>query len=234
MPVRVLAFDTSTQVGSVSIIERDALVAEYTLNLGSTHSERLMPMVDRLLEDAGFALSGFDGLAVAVGPGSFTGLRIGISTAKGLALSAGLPIAPVPTLDALAATLPFASFPVCPILDAKKDEVYTSLYAWSGDGLERRWEYLAISPEELVERLEADVIFVGDALQSLRQLLSERLGDRAHFAPLTHRLPAAARVAELGMKLLAEGKGVAPDGLVPLYIRSSEAELRRRRASVSH
>ena len=193
-----------------------------------------MPMIDRLLADSGFPLSAFDGLAVAVGPGSFTGLRIGISTAKGLALTADLPIAPVPTLDALAYTLPFASLPICPILDAKKHEVYTSLYEWRGAGMERRWEYLAISPEGLAERLQTDVIFVGDAVQPFHPLLSERLGDRAHFAPVAHQLPAAAAVAALGMKLLAAGNGVAPDALVPLYIRSSEAELRRRRASVSH
>jgi tRNA threonylcarbamoyladenosine biosynthesis protein TsaB len=191
-------------------------------------------MIDRLLTDTGFGLSSFDGLAVAIGPGSFTGLRIGISTAKGLALTAGLPIAPVPTLDALAYTLPFASFPVCPILDAKKDEIYTSLYEWRGDRLERRWEYLAISPEGLVERLQTDVVFVGDAVQQFRPLLSERLGGRAHYAPLANRLPSAATVAEVGMKLLAAGNGVAPDSLAPLYIRSSEAELRRRRASISH
>ncbi|HLC42938.1 MAG TPA: tRNA (adenosine(37)-N6)-threonylcarbamoyltransferase complex dimerization subunit type 1 TsaB [Methylomirabilota bacterium] len=232
--MRVLALDTSTQVGTVSILDQDALIAEYTLNLRSTHSERLMPMIDRLLVDTGFALAGLDGLAVAVGPGSFTGLRIGISTAKGLALAADLPIAPIPTLDALASTLPLAAFPVCPILDAKKGEVYTSLYERRGDELERCWEYLAISFEELVDRVRTDVIFVGDAVQPFRHLLSERLGEQAHFAPLARQLPTAAAVAELGMKLLAAGNGVAPDGVVPLYIRSSEAELRRRRASVPH
>lgn len=231
--VRILAFDTSTQTGSVAILDESALVAEYTLNVRTTHSERLLAMVDRLLADAELALGDMSGLAVAVGPGSFTGLRIGVSTVKGLAFATGLPVAAVPTLDALAHTLPFASLPVCPVLDAKKGEVYTSLYEWHGDRMERRWDYLALSPEALAERISTDVVFVGDGVGLFREVLSGRLGSRAHFTSGARRLPSAACVAQLGVSALAAGETVAPAALAPLYLRSSEAELRRRHALVS-
>jgi tRNA threonylcarbamoyladenosine biosynthesis protein TsaB len=234
MHVRILAFDTSTQTGSVAILDESVLVAEHTLNVRTTHSERLLAVVDRLLADAELALGDMSGLAVAVGPGSFTGLRIGISTAKGLAFATGLPVAAVPTLDALAYTLPFASLPVCPVLDAKKGEVYTSLYEWHGDRMERRWEYLALSPEALAERISNDVVFVGDGVGPFREILSDRLGRRAHFTSGSRRLPSAACVAQLGLSLLAEGETVSPEVLAPLYLRSSEAELRRRHALLSH
>jgi tRNA threonylcarbamoyladenosine biosynthesis protein TsaB len=231
--VRVLAFDTSTQAGSVSILDDERLVAEYSLNVRTTHSERLLSMMDRLLGDAGYALSDINGLAVAIGPGSFTGLRIGISTVKGLALATKLPVAAISTLDALAHTLPFASLPVCPILDAKKGEVYASLYEWHGGRMERRWDYQVMAPEELCQRVTSDVLFVGDGVEPFQSLLSSRLGDRAHFAPLSRRLPSAACIAELGLRELSAGRVVDPSTLAPIYLRSSEAELRRRHA-VSH
>jgi tRNA threonylcarbamoyladenosine biosynthesis protein TsaB len=136
--MKLLAVESATLSGGVALLEDDRLLGEITLNIAITHSERLMFAVDRLLADCGLAPADLDGLAVSVGPGSFTGLRVGLATVKALAMALDLPVAPVPTLDALAARLPFADAPVCPILDARKGEVYFSLYRWSGSGMVRQ------------------------------------------------------------------------------------------------
>ena len=121
--MRLLAVETSTLAGGVALLDGERLVAEYLLDVGIAHSERLMAAVDRVLSDARWTMRDLAGLAVAVGPGSFTGLRIAVSTVKGLALALGLPIAAVPTLDAMAAAVPWASLPVVAVLDARKGEV---------------------------------------------------------------------------------------------------------------
>src|SRR5574337_850987 len=198
--MRILAVETSTLAGGAALLDGDRLLGEYTLNIKATHSERLMAAVDRLLQDCGWKPEDLEGLAVAIGPGSFTGLRIGISAIKGLALGLGIPVAAVPTLDALAATLPFAAHPVCPVLDAKKGEVYVCLYHWADGAMVRDWEYLALAPEALAERLSLrePVIFLGDAVDSLRSLLMAKLGGRALFAPVARRLPSPGCVGALG------------------------------------
>jgi tRNA threonylcarbamoyladenosine biosynthesis protein TsaB len=181
--------------------------------------------VDRLLGDAGFTARALTGLAVAVGPGSFTGLRVGLSTVKGLALALGIPVAAVPTLDAMAASLPFAALPVCPVLAARKGEVYASLYRWDGVAMRREWEYEALAPETLATRLGEPVILLGDAVAAIRS-------PHARPAPPSHRTPSPAWVALLGAERLRAGQTVAPADLVPTYLRPSEAEFKRRAVAV--
>jgi len=228
--MRLLAVETSTLAGGAALLDGERLLGEHTLNIKATHSERLMAAVHRLLEDCAWTPQDLEAIAVAIGPGSFTGLRIGVSAVKGLALALAIPVAAVPTLDALAATLPFAAHPVCPVLDAKKGEVYACLYHWAGKTMARDWDYLALSPEALCDRLSGPVIFVGDAFDTLGRLFSSRLGDNARFAPAGRRLPSAGCVGALGHALLLEGRTVDAAALTPLYLRPSEAELRRRRA----
>jgi tRNA threonylcarbamoyladenosine biosynthesis protein TsaB len=156
-----------------------------------------------------------------VGPGSFTGLRIAVSTVKGLGLALRLPIAAVPTLDAMAAALPWAALPVCPVLDARKGEVYASLYRWDGDAMRRQWEYLALSPAALAERLTEPVIVAGDGAPVIRS-------PHARLLPPPRRLPSPACVGLLGLERLRRGETVAAAALAPLYLRPSEAELKRR------
>jgi tRNA threonylcarbamoyladenosine biosynthesis protein TsaB len=219
--MRVLAVETSSLAGGAALLDGDLLVGQSLLDVRATHSERLMLAVDRLLADAGWTVRDLEGLAVAVGPGSFTGLRIGISTVKGLALALAIPIAPVPTLDAMAATLPFAALPVCPVLDARKNEVYASLYRWDGVAMRRAWDYLALAPDDLARRLVEPVILMGDAAGAVRS-------PHARLAPPTHRAPSPATVGLLGSARLRAGDTVAPADLVPIYLRPSEAELKRR------
>src|SRR5438093_2583246 len=152
--MRVLAVETSTLAGGAALLDGEVVVGEYALDVGATHSERLMGAIDRLLTDAGWTVRDLEGLAVSVGPGSFTGLRIGLSTVKGLALALSIPIVAVPTLDAMAALLPFAALPVCPVLDARQGDVYAPRDRWDGAGTHRVWEYLGVAPGDLSQRLE--------------------------------------------------------------------------------
>jgi len=193
--VKLLALETSTLAGGAALVDGDRLVGESTLNIRVTHSERVLVAVDRLLADAGWRPSDLEGLAVSIGPGSFTGLRIGVSTAKGLALALRLAVAPVPTLDALAAAL----------------------------GMRREWDYLALTAAELAARLTEPVVLLGDGAPTVSSPF-------ARLAPLARRFPSPACVAQLGQELLARGGGRPPAEIVPLYLRPSEAELKRRRA----
>jgi tRNA threonylcarbamoyladenosine biosynthesis protein TsaB len=225
--MRILAIETATLTGGAALLDGDRVLAESTLSVALTHSERLMPAVDRLLEDCGWTARHLEGLAVSIGPGSFTGLRVGLATVKGLALALELPVAPVPTLDALAWTLPFAGAPVCPMLDARKGEVYLSLYRWTDGGMVREWDYLALPPEAAVARLSPPVIVLGDGVLPCRPFL-RGLGEGVRLAPPARRLPSPAVVGQLGHQILAAGAGVSPDGLGPLYFRPSEAEVKAR------
>jgi tRNA threonylcarbamoyladenosine biosynthesis protein TsaB len=207
------------------LLDGGLVVGEYTLDVSLTHSERLMGAVDRLLSDAGWTVRDLEGLAVSVGPGSFTGLRIGLSTVKGLALALAIPIAAVPTLDAMATLLPFAALPVCPVLDARKREVYASLYRWDGAGMRREWDYLALAPADLARRLDEPVIVLGDAADQVDSPHARRIRP-------PRRGPSPAAVGFLGHQRLAMGDTVAPADLVPIYLRPSEAELKRRDVAV--
>jgi len=222
--MRILGIETATLTGGAALLDGERVIGESTLSVALTHSERLMAVIDRLLEDCRWQAGDLEAIAVSAGPGSFTGLRVGMATAKGLALALELPVVAVPTLDALAAGLPWADAPVCPVLDARKGEVYASCYRWRGGAAAREWEYLAVAPAELARRLPRPVILLGDGLAALAPHLGE-LGADARVAPPARRLPSAALVAQLGAVRLAAGPGDPADALVPIYVRPSEAEL---------
>jgi tRNA threonylcarbamoyladenosine biosynthesis protein TsaB len=219
--VRLLAVETSTLAGGVALLDGDRVVGEYLLDVRVTHSERLMPAIDRLLTDAGWTAPALEGLAVAVGPGSFTGLRIGLSAVKGLAWALGVAVAAVPTLDAMASSLPFAALPVCPVLDARKGEVYCSLYRWDGAVMRREWDYLAMAPESLAGRLTEPTIVLGDGAPSVPSR-------HARLAPPHRRTPSAAAVGVLGLARFRAGETLPATEVAPFYLRPSEAELKRR------
>jgi tRNA threonylcarbamoyladenosine biosynthesis protein TsaB len=223
--VNILGIETSTNTGSVAIVSEDGVVAQYSLNIEVTHSERLMSTVDRVLKDTGLAVQDLGGFSVAIGPGSFTGLRIGLSTVKGLALATGKPIAAVPTLQALAWNLPYSAYPVCPILDARKNEVYAALYRFDGTALVQVLPETAISIFKLAEQISEKVVFTGEGSRIYRNGILDLLGERAVFAPHSAILPSGAKVAEIGLDMIKSGRQAEPDRLTPLYIRRPEAEV---------
>jgi len=222
--MRVLAVETSTLAGGVALVDGDRLVAEYLLDVSVTHSERLLSAIDTVMTDARWTPGDLQGLAVAVGPGSFTGLRVGLSTVKGLALALGLPVAAVPTLDAMAAVVPWAALPVCAVLHARRDEVYAALYRWDGEHFGRESEYMALAPAELAARLLEPTLLLGDGAEAIHSPYARRL-------PPPRRVPSPACVAVLGRARLALGETVSAAALTPFYLRPSEAELRRRVAA---
>ncbi len=223
--MQILGIETSTTTGSVAIVSDQRVIAQYSLNIEVTHSERLMATIDRVLRDTGLTMQQMDGFAVAVGPGSFTGLRIGLAAIKGLALVTGRPVAAVPTLEALARNLPYADAPVCPLLDARKKEVYAGVYSFRGDRLEQLVPDAAVPIASLAGIVKGMVILSGEASLLYRKELEEAFGGRARFAPHAAALPSAATVAEAGLELIRSGRQTDPDSLVPLYIRRPEAEV---------
>jgi tRNA threonylcarbamoyladenosine biosynthesis protein TsaB len=221
----ILGIETATKTGGVAIVSDDGVLAEYTLNIEATHSERLMSTVDRVLKDTGLALSRIDGYGVSIGPGSFTGLRIGLSTVKGLAFTTGKPLAAVPTLKALAWNVPYSRHQVCPLLDAKKKEVYAALYRHDGRDLLPVWGEAVVPLAELAERITGEVVFTGEGARLFTGEIERLFGTRAHIAPLSAMVPSAASVAEIALMMLKGGQRADPDNLSPLYIRRPEAEL---------
>lgn len=229
--MRILAIDTSTMMGGVAVMDSEkGLLAETRARVRTGHSGSLMPEVDQALKRTDLALSDIDALCVTTGPGSFTGLRIGLSTVKGLCFSTGLPLVAVPTLEAFALNFPFSEAPVCPMLDARKKEVYAAVFSMRGGDAERLMPETSIRPAELARELErhGEVILAGQGAELYRGVFAEALGPRAVFAPphLSEPLPSAA--AALGLRKALKGEFSDPRVLSPFYIRKSEAEIKKK------
>ena len=226
--MKVLGVDTSTSCGSLGIIDDDAVVAEYALLRDETHSTRLVPAIQALLKEARLDLNKIDGMAVSLGPGSFTGLRVGLSAVKGLALAAERPVVGVPTLDALAFNLPFTPYVICPLVDARKGEVYTALYK-DGEGgrVEQLTPYQVVAPLDLLEKLPLqETIFLGDGVEVYGELIKERFGEKALFAPPHLRFLRGSTVAEIGLQRFKKGETDDISSMVPIYVRPSDAEIK--------
>ncbi len=225
----VLGIETATMTGGVALVNDEQIISEYTLNVRTTHTARLMPALDQILRDSSVDKREIDGIAISLGPGSFTGLRIGMATAKGLALGLDIPLLGVPTLDALAGNIPFAAYQICAILDAKKKEIYYSLYRYSGEQagspLQRQVPYQVVSPDKLVSQIDEKTVFLGDAVGAYGDFISENLGELALFAPDAQRFPRAATVAEMGLAKLKAGEHLDVAFVEPIYIRASDAEM---------
>ena len=224
--MKLLAIDTSTMLGGVAIMDNNTLVAEARINIKVTHSERLMPEIDHVLAQSGLEITDIDVFAIAIGPGSFTGLRVGLSTIKGLVYATGKKLVAVPTLEAFAWNIPFSQYPVCPLLDARKKEVYAGLFQWTGDSFERILNEQVVGIDRLLSQISGPALFLGEGVLIYRERIEDMLGDRAMFAPPQAMVPSPSNVAHLGMKMAEKGDFRDPAGLVPLYLRRSEAEVK--------
>jgi len=222
--MKILGIDTSTMTGALAIVDGDELIAELRTNVAVTYSERIMLHVDGLLKSARMTLADLDGFAVGIGPGSFTGLRIGLATVKGLAYGTGKPVAAVGTLDAIADNLPLCAYQVCTALDARKEMVYAALYQDEVAGRRTLMPPSALTLEELAGYITEPTVFVGDGAKVYRDKLRERLGDLAIFAPRVYGYPTGAAVALRGHRDIESGNAADPFTLAPLYIRPPDAK----------
>ena len=231
--MKILGLDTATLCGSLGIIDDDEVVAEYALQREETLSARLLPAIQTLLAEARLDLHEIDGIAVSLGPGSFTGLRVGLSAVKGLALATEMPVAGIPTLDALACNIPFTPYQICPLLDARKGQIYTALYKNRAGGfMEQATPYQVLSPAALIEAIpHQETVFLGDGVEVCRELIIERLAEKALFAPLHLGFLRGTTVAELGLKRIRRGEADDISSLVPIYVRPSDAELKGGRGN---
>lgn len=225
--MKVLSVDTSSMVAAVAVMEDNRLLGEYLLNHKKTHSQKLMPMVNNILQELELTPGDIDLYAASTGPGSFTGLRIGVTTIKAIAYAAGKPVIGIPTLDALAFNLPLTEALICPILDARNNQVYTALYKWEKDAQIKITEYLGIPVTELVQLIKGKnqkVIFTGDAVELHREFFIKELGEGCDFAPGSLQLQRASSVAYLALARANMDGVESCFDLVPFYLRQSQAE----------
>ena len=240
--MRVLAIDSSGLTATVAVVEETQTIAEYTVNYKKTHSQTLLPMIDEMAKMVELDLSAIDAIAVAGGPGSFTGLRIGSATAKGLGLALGKPLIHVPTVDALAYSVYGCGDLICPIMDARRQQVYTGIYTFSYNAgkkddvnlVEPVFQVLkmqtAVSVEDLIRRLNnygRPVVFLGDGVPVYQEMLAEGLKVPYSFAPSYMNRQRAAVVGALGIRYFKTGRFETAMEHKPDYLRVSQAERER-------
>lgn len=225
----ILALENSSMCGSVALVTPELCLAEHSLSSTTTHSRRLLTTVQQLMEETGVGWERIDAIAVSAGPGSFTGLRIGLTTAKGLAMAITKPLIAVSSTRTLACQVGWTERLICPVIDARKHEVYTALYRCTGtDAPCRVSEICAITPAGLAERLAGEeVILLGDGSRIYHDLLRERLGPGAHFASPDLYFLRAAALGHSALGKWEKREFIDPASAIPHYIRASEAEINR-------
>ena len=232
--MKILGIDSSGLVASVAIVEDDRLVAEYNLQYKITHSQTLLPMLEEIRNRIHLDMQTIDAIAVAAGPGSFTGLRIGAATVKGLGLALGKPIIPVPTLEGMAYNCYGTDLLVCPIMDARRNQVYTGLYIFEKEDRIRMksvMEQTAVGFDELAAKLNVlgrEVLFLGDGVPVFAEAMKELLRIPYHFAPAHMNRQRAASIAALGKEKFEQGIFEDAADHAPEYLRLSQAERERQ------
>lgn len=227
--MKILGIESSSLVASAALWENDVIVAEYTVNFKKTHSQTLLPMIDEIVSMTDTDLHTIDAIAVSAGPGSFTGLRIGSATAKGLGLALKKPLIHIPTIEAMAYQCFSSQYMVCPIMDARRNQVYTGLYTFS-DGMQRVMEPSALDVRELMEKINTmgkPVLFVGDGIPVYRDQIEKLAAVFCCFAPAFMNRQRGAAVASLGAVYWKEGKIESAAEHQPNYLRKSQAERER-------
>ncbi|MCR5543567.1 MAG: tRNA (adenosine(37)-N6)-threonylcarbamoyltransferase complex dimerization subunit type 1 TsaB [Eubacterium sp.] len=231
--MKILGIDSSGMVASVAIIQDDVIKAEYTMNHKKTHSETLLPMIDEIVKTSEIRLEELDAIAIAAGPGSFTGLRIGAATAKGLAMAIDKPIIPVKTCEGLAFNMWGADGLIVPMIDARRNQVYTGIYQVKGN-VEVLMDQTPMDIHELVEKVNematfdgkpfSEVTFLGDGFPIYEDVIWKEIKLPCKTAPASISRQRAASVATYGEILYKEKKFVNADDFAPEYLRKSQAE----------
>ncbi|MBW2287740.1 MAG: tRNA (adenosine(37)-N6)-threonylcarbamoyltransferase complex dimerization subunit type 1 TsaB [Deltaproteobacteria bacterium] len=220
----LLAIETATRITSVALLRGDEPIAESRGAEGGAAAETLLPEIDRLLREQEVSAADLDAFAVSIGPGSFTGLRVGLATLKGLAFGSDRPVARVPTLTALAWLSPRRDLPVAALLDARRGEMYAAVYDLGDDGPRSRIDEGVYGPDELIPHLPPECILVGEGAELFGSEIRDRLGAGVVIGA---GAASAAAVGWIGARMLARGEGVAAADLVPHYVRRAEAEVQR-------
>jgi tRNA threonylcarbamoyladenosine biosynthesis protein TsaB len=223
--MRILAVNTATKSCSVAITEQKAVLSELTSVSEQTHSKHLLEMIHKVMQNAGVGMSSVDGFAVTRGPGSFTGLRIGISSIKGLAFAVNKPVVGISSLEALARQSTLVTDFVCPLIDARKGEVYAAIYRDTPEGLIQESDEMVLPPDELFKRIDKPCVFLGSGAVLYREDIRLQLGGLGAIAPQQCHVIRASTIAALGRKRFENGDVDDVAELVPHYIRKSDAEL---------
>lgn len=222
--MKILGIDTSTPIGSVALIEGENIVAEHTLNIVQAHSSRLMPAINTVMKRGEITPQELDGCAVGIGPGSFTGIRIGVATAKSLCYAVDKPIVGVSTLEAIAYNLRWTAGVICPILDARRTEIYGAIFE-GGTYWKRVTDDFCLPIDLFLDELDSHIssdatpIFVGDGLAAYGEVIQERLGETVSFADPIFNVPRGSTIAKLGAQRLLRGDTDSYWTLVPNYVR---------------
>lgn len=225
--MKILGLETSSDLEGVALLADYKILANCQLRVRADHSQKLLSLIDWSLLQAGLEIKDVDCLAVSLGPGSFTGLRIGLATAKGICLAQGLPLLGIPTLDGLAFGCSLSSFPICPILDARRGEVYTALYRREKGSLERKSPWLVLGVKELANYIDEKTNFFGDGARVYKMELKKELGEKAIFAPEEWGEPSAVNIARLAEERFGVEGFADLDQIEPLYLRRSPVRPRK-------
>ena len=225
--MKILAIDTSGQNCSVAIIDEEKVICDFNLSIGTTHSETLLPMIDEVCKTSRIDLSEVDVLACGIGPGSFTGLRIGLATIKGFALAQNKNVIGVPTLDALAYNIANFDGLICSVLDARNNNVYAGIYKYENDKVFLQGDYITENLDTLIDILKAKnekVMFVGDGAISFKEKFIQSLNEKALFAPLHLNNQLSSSVAKAALDRALVNDFDDADTLNPMYLKKSQAE----------
>ena len=231
--MKILALDSSTSLASIAISFEERIVAESVFSCDRSLSARLVPEIERLVTSSGLTLSDIDLFAASLGPGSFTGVRGGVATIQGLALATGKPCAGFSSLKLLAMNFSLAILPVCPLLDARKSEVYAALYDCSTAIPTPLTDDCVLPPAAFLAHIAATtnqaVIFAGDGALRYRELITEIMAERAIFAPFPLHVSHAANGTLLALSTFLRGEQLVPSRLLPLYLRESDAVMMKNK-----
>jgi len=223
----ILALESSGLVASAALVTPGKIVGEFSTDFKKTHSQTLLPMTDALLKMTGVELSELDAVAVSGGPGSFTGLRIGSATAKGLGLALGIPIVSVPTVDGIAYNMAGTDALVCPVMDARRNQTYTGLYTFENGEMKCLCPQKAVAIEEIIGQINSigrKVIFLGDGVPVFRQVIDEKLKTPHEYAPIHLAVQRAGTLGALALRYYEQGRYVSAAEHRPDYLRPSQAE----------
>ena len=230
MEVNLLAIDSSGLVASVAVLSGGIIMAEYTVNYKKTHSQTLLPMIEEIKRMTELDLGCLDAIAISSGPGSFTGLRIGAATAKGLGLALNIPLVAVPTLEGLAYNLCHTGALVCPLMDARRNQVYTGVYSFEGGVFNTVKNQCATDIEDIITFLNAEgrkVIFLGDGVPVYRDVITEKTKTEYEFAPPHLAYQRAGALCKRAEELYEKNMTISPREFAPEYLRLSQAERER-------